>query len=190
MTRFKSQYIVFSAPSGAGKTTIVKELLKKYPNELAISVSATTRAKRKTETEGKDYFFLTENDFKNAVLENKFLEYEEVHGNFYGTLIRTVDDLVKKGKTVLFDIDVKGARSVKNKYPGAILIFIKPPGKDVLKERLRGRKSESEETIAHRLLRLDYEYEQAQFFDFDIINDSLNQAVQEIENIIIEYKEE
>lgn len=185
MTAFKSNYIVFSAPSGAGKTTIVKELLKKHPQELSLSVSATTRPKRSFEENGKDYFFLGKNEFIKDIEEQKFLEYEEVHGNYYGTLIEKVENLVAQGKAVLFDIDVKGAKSIKKTYPDAILIFIKPPSKETLRERLRGRKSETEESIEHRLNRLDFEYEQARFFDFEIINNSLQKALREIEEIII-----
>jgi guanylate kinase len=182
---FKSSYIVFSAPSGAGKTTIVNELLKKYPQKLSISISATTRSKRPFEEEGKDYFFLPKEDFEKAIKEQKFLEFEEVHGNYYGTLIRSVELLVQDNKIVLFDIDVKGAISVKNIYPEAILIFIKPPDKNTLRDRLKGRKSETEESIEQRLKRLDFEYEQAKFFDYEVINNSLDKAVSDIEEIII-----
>ncbi|MCB0282031.1 MAG: guanylate kinase [Calditrichae bacterium] len=185
MHTFKSDYIVFSAPSGAGKTTIVKELLSKYPDELALSISATTRPMRSFEEDGKDYFFLTNDEFTKAIQEQKFLEFEEVHGNYYGTLIDKVDFQVKIGKVVLFDIDVKGAESIKQKYPDAILIFIKPPDKETLRDRLVKRKSETEETISLRLKRLDFEYEQARFFDYTIINNSLEKAVQDVEEVII-----
>ncbi|KAA3617487.1 MAG: guanylate kinase [Calditrichaeota bacterium] len=183
--KFKSQHIVFSAPSGAGKTTIVKILLEKHPN-LAISVSATTRAKRPFEKDGKDYYFLSPLQFKRAAKENKFLEYEEVHGNIYGTLKDKVDESVAAGKTVLFDIDVKGAKSIQQAYKDALLIFIKPPGKDVLRQRLIDRKSEDTETINKRLERLDFEYEQASFFNHVVVNDDLNTAVKEVEKLIID----
>lgn len=185
MHKFKSNYIVFSAPSGAGKTTIVKELLNKYSEELALSISATTRVKRSFEEDGKDYFFLSKNEFNKAIDEDKFLEYEEVHGNFYGTLIDKVELQLKKGKVVLFDIDVKGAESIKKKYPEAILIFIKPPDKETLRDRLIKRKSETEKTISIRLQRLDFEYEQAQFFDYTVINNNLEKAVQDVEKVIV-----
>lgn len=182
--KFKSQHIVFSAPSGAGKTTIVKILKKRY-EQLSISISATTRPKRPFEQDGKDYYFLSEDSFKKAINEGRFLEHEEVHGNYYGTLKETVDADVEKGKTVLFDIDVKGARSIQENYDDALLFFIKPPDKDVLRQRLKSRKSETPASINKRLERLDFEYEHAQFFDFEIINDDLETAVNEIEKLII-----
>jgi guanylate kinase len=185
MTAFKSQYIAFSAPSGAGKTTIIKELLQKY-RDLALSVSATTRPRRNYEIDGKDYFFLSMDAFQKAVEEGRFLEYEEVHGNFYGTLKDKVDALIDQGKSVLFDIDVKGALSIKKAYKSSILIFIKPPDSEALQKRLNNRKSEDEETIARRLERQNFEYEQSRFFNFTVINDDLKQAVQEIEKLIID----
>jgi len=183
--KFKSKHIVFSAPSGAGKTTIVKLLLEKHSG-LSISISATTRAKRPLEKDEHDYYFLDSVQFKKAIDENKFLEYEEVHGNIYGTLKEKVDNAVQSGKTVLFDIDVKGAKSIQNAYKDALLIFIKPPDKDVLRQRLTDRKSEDAETINRRLERLEYEYEQASFFDHIVINDDLSTAVAEVENLIID----
>jgi len=185
MTAFKSQYIAFSAPSGAGKTTIIKHLLQKYP-ELALSVSATTRPKRNYESDGKDYFFLSQDAFQKAVDKGRFLEYEEVHGNYYGTLKDKVEELIDRGKSVLFDIDVKGALSVKKAYKNSILIFIKPPDSEALRKRLSNRKSEDEETIARRLERQTFEYEQSRFFNFTVINDDLQQAIQEVEKLIID----
>ncbi len=182
--KFKSQHIVFSAPSGAGKTTIVKLLLEKYP-ELSISISATTRKMRPFEIDGKDYYFLSQAQFNRAIKENEFLEYEEVHGNFYGTLKEKVDDAVLSGKSVLFDIDVKGAKSIQEAYQDSLLIFIKPPTKEVLRQRLTDRKSEDEESINRRLERLDFEYEQAGFFNHVVINDNLKTAVAEVEKLII-----
>lgn len=184
MTKLKSRYIVFSAPSGAGKTTIVKALLEEISN-LALSISATTRSKRPDEVDGKDYYFLSKEGFEKAINENQFLEHEEVHDNYYGTLREKVDELVEAGKSVVFDIDVKGAKAVKENYPEAILIFILPPSKEVLEQRLINRKSENQQTIKRRLERLDYEYEQAAYFDFKVINDSLDQAIAEVKNIIL-----
>ncbi len=183
--KFKSKHIVFSAPSGAGKTTIVKILLDKHPG-LALSISATTRKQRPGEEDGKAYYFLSEKQFKRAIEEDKFLEYEEVHGNNYVTLKSKVAESVKAGKTVLFDIDVKGARSVQDEYDDALLIFIKPPSKEILRQRLIDRKSEDTETINRRLDRLDFEYEQAHFFDYIVINDKLDDAVAEVEKLIID----
>ncbi len=184
MATFKSSHIVFSAPSGAGKTTIVKKLLEKYPEKLALSVSATTRRQRPGEKNNVDYVFLSQQQFDEAVRQNAFLEFEEVHGNYYGTLKSSVDQLTVSGKSVLFDIDVKGALSIKRAYSRAMLIFIKPPSMEALKERLRKRKSEDENTISKRLQRIDYEYGQAQFFDYVVINDNLKDTVQQVEEII------
>lgn len=182
--KFNSSYYVFAAPSGGGKTTIVNKLVKKY-SELTISISATTRKKRSYEVNGREYVFLSVDDFKQAIAEGKFLEYEEVHGDYYGTLKETVEGLILSGKKVLFDIDVNGAFSIKKNYPDAILFFIKPPSQEELIKRLKGRKSETEESIQRRLNRLEYEYAQADKFDHIIINDNLEHAIQQIEELIL-----
>lgn len=182
--KFSSSYYVFSAPSGGGKTTIVNKLAQKYP-ELTISISATTRKKRSYEINGREYVFLSIDAFKQAITEGNFLEYEEVHGDYYGTLKDTVEGLIKRGKKVLFDIDVNGAFSIKKNYPDAVLFFIKPPSRGELIKRLKGRKSETQESIQKRLKRLDYEYAQADKFDHIIINDNLEHAIKQIEDLIL-----
>ncbi len=182
--RFKSPYIVFSAPSGGGKTTIVKKLHEKYP-ETVISVSATTRPKRVNERDGVDYYFLDKETFEQYIKQGKFLEYELVHGNYYGTLKEVVDRHIEEGKVVLFDIDVNGALSIKKHYPTAILIFLKPPSKQALIERLKKRKTETEESIQKRLNRLPYEYEQAKKFDYIVVNDDLDETIRTIEKYIL-----
>jgi len=187
MAKLKSNYIVFSAPSGAGKTTIIKALLEEI-SEMALSISATTRPMRAGEVDGKDYYFLSEEGFQQAIQSNRFLEFETVHDNLYGTLKEKVDDLVASGKSVVFDIDVKGARSVKKHYPEAIMIFVKPPNEDVLKQRLINRKSEDQKTLDRRLERLEYEYKQADFFDHKVINDNLADAVSIVKKLILEEK--
>lgn len=184
--RFKSSYIVFSAPSGAGKTTIVKRLAEKY-EQLAISVSATTRKRRENEIDGREYYFLDKERFLKAVQDGKFIEYEEVHGDYYGTLRETVDQLIASGKCVLFDIDVNGAQSIKKHFPEAILIFIKPPSEEELIKRLKNRR-ESQESINHRLKRLAYEYDKARYFDHIVINDNLEKAIANVEEIILDHK--
>jgi guanylate kinase len=181
---FISSCFVFSAPSGAGKTTIVRGLAKKYP-QLSISISATTRKRRDGETNGRDYIFLSREQFKSAIKRGEFLEYEEVHGEFYGTLKKSVDDLIRAGKIVLFDIDVNGAISIKKHYTKSVLFFIKPPNRAELVNRLKKRRSETDESIQKRLNRLNFEYEQAEKFDHTIINDNLNEAVKKIESIIL-----
>ena len=181
---FRSPLIAFSAPSGAGKTTIVKYLAQKY-SQTVISVSATTRTKRKNEQDGKDYLFLSDDQFRQFILEQKFLEYEHVHGKYYGTLINTVEKFVNQGKVVLFDIDVNGALAIKKKYQEALLIFIKPPSVEKLIERLNGRETETDATIKKRLERLDLEYAQAEFFDYTIINDELQDTIRQVESVVL-----
>ena len=181
---FNSSYYVFSAPSGGGKTTIVNKLADKYP-ELTISISATTRKKRHYEAEGREYLFLSIEEFKKGISEGKFLEYEKVHGNYYGTLKKTVENLIKEGKKVLFDIDVNGAMAIKENYPDAVMFFIKPPNREELIKRLKGRDSETEESIQKRLERLEFEYTQSNKFNHIVINDDLDKAVKQIENLII-----
>jgi guanylate kinase len=183
MNKFRTQLVVLSAPSGAGKTTIARTLAKRF-KELRISISATTRSRRPGEREGRDYHFLTIDQFRENIRQKNFLEFEEVHGDFYGTLKGQVQTLLNEGYVVVFDIDVKGALAIKKLYPQAILIFIKPPSLAELKKRLRNRKSESDESIATRLQRIDYEYSQAEKFDHVIINDDLHHAVLQVENLI------
>jgi guanylate kinase len=184
MQKFQSKFIVLSAPSGGGKTTIAKMLVKRH-DEMSISISATTREKRPLEEEGKDYYFLSKSEFTENIQNDNFLEYEEVHGDYYGTLKNRIEDLVRKGRTVIFDIDVNGAISIKKKSSEAILIFIKPPSLDELKIRLKKRKSDNDEAINKRLARIGFEYEQSEKFDFIIINDNLQHTVEEIEKFIL-----
>ncbi|MCF8264873.1 MAG: guanylate kinase, partial [Melioribacteraceae bacterium] len=136
--------MVVSAPSGAGKTSIVQYVLKRVEN-LEFSISATTRAKRESETHGKDYYFITEEDFKRKIEANEFIEWECFYDYYYGTLKSSVDSAVNSGKSVLLEVDVKGAISIKKDYPQAILIFIAPPSFEILKKRLINRKTESDE---------------------------------------------
>jgi len=184
MNKFKTKLIALSAPSGAGKTTLAKALLKRHP-ELQVSISATTREKRPKETDGVDYIFLTKDEFKTLVASGCFLEYEEVHGNLYGTLKNTVEDLMADNKVVVFDIDVNGALSIKKNYHEAMLIFINAPNLEELKSRLRRRKSESHEMIEKRLTRIPFEIEQSKKFDHIIVNENFNQTINDIEKLIL-----
>jgi guanylate kinase len=183
MKRKNPPFLVLSATSGAGKTTIAKELVRRNRN-MVISVSATTRPRRVHEKEGKDYYFMKKEEFEENITLNNFIEYEQVHSWYYGTLKHVIESQTGEGKIVLFDIDVKGALSIKGIYPNSILVFIKAPSLKELKRRLRGRKSDSPEEIQMRLERLDYEYEQAKKFDFIVINKDLEQTVIEIESLI------
>lgn len=175
--------VVLSAPSGAGKTTICKEIIKRHPNA-RLSISATTRPRRPHETDGVDYYFMSEEEFMDKVKKGEFLEFEQVHGNWYGTLKSELDKAKDSDSILLFDIDVNGALNIKRLAPDAILIFIMPPSREELIERLKNRKTEDEETIRRRLERLPYEFEQSKKFDYVVINDELEKAVSEVEKII------
>ncbi|MBX7043325.1 MAG: guanylate kinase [Ignavibacteria bacterium] len=176
---------VIAAPSGAGKTTIVKELLKKN-KDLVFSVSATTRPRRTGETEGVDYFYLSKEEFKDRIDTGQLVEYELLfNGDYYGTLRTFVEDNVAKGNDLIFDIDVKGALSLKRIYgDNAFLIFIMPPDLESLKVRLKGRGTESEDQINERIRRAELEMNNAGKFDMIVVNDDLQKAVSEIQKII------
>lgn len=182
MSKFH-RMVVISAPSGAGKTTICNLLIKQN-NNFVLSISATTRPPRPSEKNGVDYFFITEDEFWKKVNNQEFLEYESVHGYYYGTLKSQVNNLLEKGFYVIFDIDVNGALTIKKKYLKSILIFLKPPSMEELRKRLIKRKSDNKDEIEKRLQRLPQEYEKAEYFDYIVINDELNKTVEKIEKII------
>jgi guanylate kinase len=176
--------IMIAAPSGCGKTTIAKAILTNHPDML-FSVSATTRPKRTSEVEGKDHFFLTKEKFNECLHNGDLAEWEEIYGNYYGTLKREINRALEQGRTMLFDIDVKGALSIRKHFPNeSILIFIKPPSVEVLKNRLEGRKTEDPETLRRRLDRVPMELEQGQQFDFQVVNDDLQKAIDEVDEIV------
>ena len=182
--------IVVSAPSGAGKTTIVKALLAKYPAML-FSVSATTRPKRDVEIEGTDYFFLPRAEFERRIAAGELVEWEEIYGNLYGTLKAEVDKALTTGRTMLFDIDVKGGLSIKRMYPrDSVIIFIKPPTIEILRERLRNRKTEDDATFKRRMDRVAMELGMASRFDYQVVNDNLEQAIAEVDKLVIEHTSE
>jgi guanylate kinase len=185
----KPQLVILSSPSGGGKTTICRTLVKK-DNQFRISISATTRKPRPDEKEGIHYHFISTHEFQKRIQQNKFLEYEVVHGNYYGTLKKHVENLLSDGFSVIFDIDVYGAINIKKQYPEAILIFIRPPSLEELKHRLKMRKSDDEEEIQKRLKRLPEEYAKAASFDHDITNDDLNHTVEVIVKLIREKQEQ
>ena len=174
----KGKLIVFSAPSGSGKTTIVKHLIKQNELNLKFSISATTRRKRNTEIDKKDYYFINSDDFKNHIKNKAFLEWEEVYeDNFYGTLNSEVNRIWELGKNVIFDIDVKGGLAIKNKYPNNTLaVFVMPPSIDELKQRLKKRKTEPEDKINLRISKAKIELTKAPSFDFVIENNDLEAA--------------
>ena len=180
-----NNFIIISAPSGSGKTTICK-YLQKLDSSINFSVSCTTRQKRANEVEGKDYFFITNEEFEKKINDAKFIEWEQIHGNFYyGTLESTLEKAINEDKRILLELDVKGATSVKKLYPNKSLsIFIEPPSVEVLKLRLEKRGTDNNERIIKRLERLESELSYKSNFDYHVINDDLDQAVNEIMNII------
>jgi guanylate kinase len=175
--------IVISAPSGCGKTTIVKRILNEFPN-LYFSISATTREKRENETDGVEYFFISKDDFEKKIAENDFIEWNEHFGNKYGTLKSNIQSQIDAGKDIIFDLDVNGALNLKKYNSDSVLIFIKAPSMQTLRERLLKRGTESENTIQIRLKRAQEETEKSRFFDHIVINDILENAIDEIKNII------
>jgi guanylate kinase len=177
---------VFSAPSGAGKTTIIRELFKIFPN-LRFSVSATTRPKRENETNGKDYHFITLCEFNDKKTNDEFVETEEVHGNFYGTLKSEIEPFINSKTHLVFDVDVKGALSIKKLYPEAVSIFVDVPEEELVK-RLKGRNTETEEVIQKRLSRIKLEIGLKDKFDYVIDNSKgLEAAVNSAKEIINKY---
>jgi guanylate kinase len=180
--------IIFSAPSGAGKTTIVKTLLQSIPI-LEFSISAASRGKRVNEADGKDYYFITADEFRKKVANDEFLEWEEVYyDHFYGTLKSEVERIWAKGCHVIFDVDVVGGLNIKKQYPDqALAIFVMPPSIDELEKRLRKRSTESEENLRKRIDKAKHELTFAPEFDEIIINDNLNNACKEADKLVREF---
>ena len=181
----KGKLIIFSAPSGAGKTTIVRHLLDKNLN-LEFSVSATSRAPRHNETHGKDYYFLTTDEFTKKISNGEFLEWEEVYkGVYYGSLKSEVERIRNKGKNVIFDVDVVGGLDIKRVYGDvALAVFVQPPSVEELRNRLKNRSTETEEKIQMRIAKAEHELSFAGEFDVAITNNDLTQACKEAEEII------
>ncbi len=188
----RGKLIIFSAPSGSGKTTIVQRLMQ-YPElNLAFSVSATSREKRQNEEHGKHYYFISPDEFRQKIKENAFLEWEEVYpDHYYGTLKSEVERLLHQGKNVIFDIDVKGGMNIKKLYPGqALSVFVQVPDPAQLRERLRARKTESEEKINLRLSKAQEEMKYAPLFDVILINDDLEKSVTRAYEIVKNFIDE
>ncbi len=191
MSEFKGKLIVFSAPSGSGKTTIVRHLLKQEPFNLAFSVSATSRDPRGFEKDGEDYYFISLREFKDNIKADAFLEWEEVYrDNFYGTLKSEIERIWKLKKHVIFDIDVVGGLRIKNKYPKETLaVFVKPPSVDELKIRLKKRSTESEDKINMRIAKASVELATAPQFDKIIKNYELETALKEADHLVRNFLE-
>lgn len=175
---------VVSGPSGAGKSTLTKMIVKEMDNAY-LSVSATTRKPRVGEVDGRDYFFMTVEQFTKAVSEERFLEHANVHGNYYGTLKSAVDQSLDEGKNVILEIDVQGGEQVKAQFPDAHLIFVVTPDDKELERRLRGRSTDSEEVIAERLRNSLHEMTYKDKYDYIIVNDTIERALDEMKEIIL-----
>lgn len=178
----KGLLIVISGPSGAGKGTICKEILKK--NDLWISVSATTRSPRDGEVEGENYYFLTKDEFIKKINEDDFLEYAEVYGNYYGTPKSKVIEKLNDGKDVILEIDIQGALKVKENYAEGLFIFILPPSMEELKNRIIKRGSETQESLMTRFKSAYKEINYVSKYNYAVVNDDLNTAVEKIKSII------
>jgi len=175
--------IVVSGFSGAGKGTIMKRLLSDYDN-YALSVSMTTRNPREGEVDGKDYFFVTTEEFENTIAKNGLVEYARYCGNYYGTPRSFVEEQLKQGKNVILEIEVQGAMQIKEKYPEALLVYIVPPSVDVLLDRLRKRGTESEEVIQKRISQAKTESTYMDKYEYLVINDDLDTAVRQTHEIV------
>lgn len=176
---------IFTAPSGAGKTTVVRHLLEKY-QDLDFSISAATREQREYEIDGKDYYFMSVEDFKQKIKEDAFVEWEEVYANqYYGTLKSEVERIWNEGKNIIFDIDVKGAKNIKSIYGDSCMsVFVRPPSYDVLVERLTNRNTESEESLKKRLEKIRREMIEENSFDIVLVNDVLDITLMEADHIV------
>lgn len=188
MTTMEGKLIIFSAPSGAGKTTIVHHLLGKIP-ELVFSISATTRPARGDEKNGEDYYFISKEEFLHMIAKKHFVEFEEVYsGTFYGTLRSEIERIWSEGKTVIFDIDVEGGMHLKRKYnEQALAIFVQPPSLEVLKQRLSGRGTDSPEKLQERFAKAEKELNYAPQFDIILKNYDLNTACAEAEQLVKDF---
>lgn len=183
----QGRLFIISAPSGAGKTSLVKHLVT-HTRDLSVSVSHTTRVMRPSEINGQDYFFVTNDQFAEMLGQQAFLEHAKVYDNFYGTAQQSVSDLLDKGLDVILEIDWQGAQQVKKMLPESVAIFIFPPSIEILRERLQGRGQDSQETIDRRMRDAIAEMSHYQEFDYLIVNDDFNLAFSQIQSVIIAYR--
>lgn len=183
MSERNSLTVVFSAPSGAGKTTLIQNVFESNP-EFSFSISTTSRPPRGGESDGKEYYFVSAEDFKNKIKSESFIEWAFVHGNYYGTEKKEIDRIISTGKIPILDIDVQGAAIVREKLENGVYIFIIPPSISVLRERLKARKTDSKDQIALRMKNAGKELERFNDYDYLVINDDLERASLEIESII------
>ena len=185
----KGKLIIFSAPSGAGKTTIVHHLLDRFPDQIEFSISATTREARGDEVQNKDYYFISKEEFLHKVAKHEFVEFEEVYsGTFYGTLTSEIDRICDSGKSIIFDLDVEGGLRLKKKYEeDALAIFVQPPSLAVLIERLVGRGTDSDDKIKERISKAAKELAYAPKFDVVLKNNELDVACKEAEELVLNF---
>ena len=179
--------IIITGPSGVGKGTVVKEILKKN-EKFCVSISATTRNPRIGEIDSKDYYFLTKGKFKEMIDKDLFIEWAKFTDNYYGTPVSSIKEKIEKGFKVILEIEVKGATQVKEKYPNALLIFLMPPSKEELERRIRSRGTDDEKSISKRLKRADFEISSSSKFDYVIINNSIEQTVEKILDLVLKEK--
>lgn len=179
-----TKLFVISGSSGVGKGTLIKAFLEKH-KDFKLSISCTTRAKREGECDGINYFFLTQDNFDNCIKNNEFLEWAEFSGNYYGTKKEYVEKCLAKGENLILEIDTKGALNVKKIMPEAHLIFIAPPSFEELEARLRGRHTETEEAIQKRLASIKLEIENSKYFDYKVVNDTIENALGQLEKIML-----
>ena len=187
MSSLDSKLFVISGPSGAGKGTLVARVRERLP-ELGLTVSATTRKPRVGEVDGVNYYFLSEEEFSAKVERGEFVEWTQVHDHRYGTLVSEVKSKLADGHSLILEIDVQGALMVKKRFPDAVLVFIEPPSLTVLEQRLVGRGTESEESIALRLANARHELELADSYDVRLVNDDLDAATDELASILSTYE--
>lgn len=180
----QKKLFVISGSSGVGKGTVLKGFLQKNPNFM-LSISCTTRKPRQDEVDGVNYFFLSKEEFQNCIDNDKFLEWAEFAGNRYGTKRKYIKQCLEEGKDIILEIDTQGALQVKKQMPEAVLIFICPPSIETLENRLRGRHTEDEAAIQKRLDEVKIELERAEKFDYKVVNDDLDNAISELEKVII-----
>jgi len=185
MYKNQGKVLIFSAPSGSGKTTVVKHLLSVFP-QLNFSISATTRAPRAGETHGKEYYFISQDEFERKIELGEFLEYEEVYaGLYYGTLHSEVERIWEQGKTVVFDVDVKGGLNIKKQLgKNALAVFLRPPSVEILMQRLRNRSTEVEHELQMRINKANEELSYESLYEVVIVNDILEKTLKESENIV------